>query len=257
MGRVRFCSPEHTQRSARTLAQLLDSQGAAFKKDPRSGILQKMLDARAPLRQARLSRQAWRLLNEPRLQVQFVHNFIETYRQPKDLFYQLFLELKWDIKNRSAVLRSERSRRIVTLCGQWPQPIQNMTTWLQDCERLYNRSVPICSQAFTPHTLKVARLMSLWGWSHWQHYLEKCINDLCVRYPNLLLPPVQDLLDWMVLESLPPVKSIRRPSVSALKAGWRHASKRWHPDCTTQYKASHNTEWFCAAENAACRLGIR
>lgn len=255
--RVRFRSSENTPQSIRTLHQLLDAQSAAFKKDSRYALLQEMIAGSAPLRKARLTRLAWRLLHEPRLKVQFVDNFIETYRQPKEPFYRLFLELKWDVKKHSANLRSERTRRINQLCERWPQPVQDLARWLTDGERQYNRAAPVCSRALKPQTLKAARRMALWGYSHWQRYLEGLVNELHVRYPNLKLPPSPEILDWMILESLPPVEHIRRPPVSVLKAGWRRAGKRWHPDCTDLDSTDTHTEWFRAAEAAARRLGIR
>lgn len=241
----------------RTLLQLLDAQPAAFKKDPRYASLSERLRINPALRQARLTRLAWRLLNEPRLKPQFVANFMETYRQPKDPFYRSFLELKWDIKARSSALRSERAARIDAICAAWPEPVKNMARWLTETERLQTRLTPVCNRALKVTTLKAANLQCAWSCAQWLRYLGGLIKDLERTYPGFAPAPAQELLDWMLLESLPEPGSRKKPAAASLKAGWRRAGKRWHPDCADKKTAGFNPEWFRAAEEAARRCGIR
>jgi len=213
-----------------SLERLLGAQGPGIRKDPRFAELESMLRGSARLRAARLNRRAYALLDEPRLELRNLANFIDTYRVPDSPFFKLFLSIKWDRRASLAGARRDREARIAAIATGFPPGARGLIDYLEAAERRSNSAAPLWREELRPGTLKRAREMAAFGASEWIDFLEDYIERLRGSYRRIALADTETLVACMVLECRPDPVTGRLPSKAAIRAQFKRLSKSCHPD---------------------------
>jgi hypothetical protein len=212
------------------LARLLAKQGAAFRRDPRLADLESMLAASARLRAVRLSRRALALLNEPRLMVESLGDFVATYRLPRSPFFRLFLIMKLEARARLDGLRRDREARIAGIAATFPSEARGLIGYLAEVERLRNPSAPLWRAELRPGSLKRAREMAAFGLAEWISFFAGYIERLRGAYRRISLVDADELLACMILECLPDPSTGELPSKAVARRQFKLLSKSCHPD---------------------------
>jgi hypothetical protein len=212
------------------LARLLGKQSPAFRRDPRFADLESMLAASARLRAVRLGRRACALLNESRLKVENLGDFVETYRLPPSPFFRLFLTMKREARARLDGLRRDRETRIADIAATFPREARGLIGYLAEAERLRNPAAPLWRAELGPGSLKRAREMAAFGLAEWISFFADYIERLRGAYRRISLVDADTLLACMILECLPDPATGRLPSKATLRTQFKRLSKSCHPD---------------------------
>jgi len=234
----------------RSLAELLYVQAVSFKKQASFPELVAMLNASVLLRGARLGQRPWKLLAEPRLKPEHLPDFYATYRLPKSPFFELFLRLKWAERERKAMAKADRAGRIRTALAAVPEPFSRLMAWLGALESTANPKKPLWKARYQPRSIKSAGALASLEPLDWKDELANALLAFRLSYPGLRVPDPGRLFDLAMLESLPDARTGREPDADTLRAGWRLACKRWHPD------SGGSSDAFRLVEDARRRLGV-
>ncbi len=213
-----------------TLEGLLARQSAALRKRPEFALLEDMLRRSPELRNARLSRIAARLIDEPRLKPGFLMNFYGTYGLRRHLFYPLFLELKWSAAARRKEAASDKRTRIEAIMASYPADVLRLMKWLAAVEGRRRPEGPIAHEALMPRTLKRARELSSFTRPRWVALFRRTVTAINGAYRTIALPRADGLIALSILDCLPDPKTVKAPSAAQVKTKFRELSKSMHPD---------------------------
>lgn len=202
-----------------SLEHLLKVQGFGFKKHEDFLQLEQLLVESPALCKVRLNGRAYRLLNEPRLELRYLSNFYTTYRVPKSEFFTLFLAIKWGQIQKRVDNRSAREAYIEAQVNSFPR----------DFLALFNYLVTLDGKLY-PHTKKRVNEMSAFTIAQWLSWFTLTLGDLNVKHSIIKKIGIEKLLACMLLESLPNFHSGKLPSKTQLKSQFRKLSKEHHPD---------------------------
>lgn len=210
----------------RSVRELLQRQNKTFKKQSSYIQLQHLLDTDAALRKTRLSRTAWKLLQEPRLKPCYIDNFSHTYHFRNKEFLQLFIQLKWEEKERKAKRKQKINLEIQKNMASWPGQIKLFYHYLYELEKQKNPDTPLWLTQLLPRTIKESIRRKDFSLHDWVVFLDKYLILLEQRYKTLRIPDRQELIDRMILYAL----GGKQNSMEEIKNGYRKASKEKHPD---------------------------
>ena len=189
---------ENDGRRLYSLEQLLRVQNRSMKKHTAFTILVEMLTASPALERVRLSRRAYRLLNEARLEERYLPNFYATYRIRADPFFSLFLKAARECAETREEARAARGRRILAIVETYPPEVLSLIKYLAKAERERNADFPVWKEELFPHTLKKAREMAAFGLTDWLPLFDEYIASLRTRYRRLELPPTEALFSRLL-----------------------------------------------------------
>jgi hypothetical protein len=217
-------------RARYSLARLLAAQAGPIRRHPDFPKLEGLLRESAALRKVRLSRIAYRLLDEPRLELRNLVNFHSTYRVPASPFFSLFLSMKWDRRRSQAAAREERARQIAEIMAACPTEVLGLLRYLAEAERTRNPAAPVWEGSYRPKTKKRAREMAALTLDEWLPLLSGYVDELRGRYRRLELAATDRLLAYALLACLPDPATGKLPTDAAVRARYRESSKACHPD---------------------------
>ncbi len=219
-----------SQPGKQTLTALLSRQSGSFQRDPAFIALARRLETTPALQLVRLNSIAWRLLNTPRLKIEYLDNFYRTYRLPRDRFFRDFLEIKWNLIDRKKKRRQERAAKIAAAVTHWPPEVRATLAYLAAAEKTRQARQPLTADLCAPTTIKRAVTLGKMQDPEWIAEIDSCIQALRRAYPRLGLPPATVLLDCALLNCLPENGTTKLPPPSAIRARFRSLSKATHPD---------------------------
>jgi hypothetical protein len=217
-------------RTGRSLAELLAAQSEPLRRRPEFAALERLVRESASLRRARIPGVAYRLLDEPRLELRFIGDFLNTYRLPESAFFSRFLALKWE---RRAELEAARARRLAAIrdiARTFPSWARDFLEYLRATESERDPHAPIWRASVFPRSKRSALAMSRFGVEEWRSYLAERIELLREGYRRIALPSSDILLDCALLGLFPDPTSGALPSETALRSRFRSLSKMNHPD---------------------------
>jgi hypothetical protein len=197
---------------------------------PEFAALQRLVRESAPLRRARLPGVAYRLLDEPRLELRFVGNFLDTYRLPESPFFSRFLALKWERRAGLEAARARRLAEIGSIATSFPPWVRELLEYLKATEAERNPHTPIWRASVFPRSKRSALAMSRFGAEEWRSHLAERIELLRGGYRRIALPSSEVLLDCALLGLFPDPASGALPSATLLRSRFRVLSKIRHPD---------------------------
>jgi len=190
-----------------------------------------MLRDSARLRSAALNKTAYVLINEPRLELRHLGDFLETYRLPaQPPFFKLLLSIKWDRQKSLASRSRDRESRIAAIAEGFPPGVRGLIAYLAAAERRSNPSAPFWKAELRPGTLKRARKMASFGPSDWISFFEDYIERLGSGYRRIALADTEILTASMLLDCAPDPSTGRLPSAATVRAQYKRLSKACHPD---------------------------
>lgn len=214
-----------------SLARLLESQEMAILKDPRYAELWAMLRDSARLRAAALNKTAFVLINQPRLELRNLGNFLETYRLPAHPpFFELLLTIKWERLSALAARKRDRESRIAAIAEGFPPGVRGLIAYLAAAERRSNPSAPFLKAELRPGTLKRAGEMAAFGPWDWISFFEGYIERLRSGYRRITLLGTDLLIASMILDCAPDPATGRLPSAAFVRSQYKRLSKACHPD---------------------------
>ncbi len=213
----------------RTIAKLLFIQPQSIKKNPDFQLLVKILNDSAKLRKVILPPKAWKLVNEPRLEIKYLDNFIRTYYLPEKEFFKLFLELKWNYQAQRNKKYLHRQQRISKSADAWPESIKRLVFKLLYAERKCNDDIPVYKRVLYPASLKRAEELSGFSAEKWAEIILKYYDSLKTHYRTIKLPDRAALMTF-----LQDLESVKRNAAQQNNAGhrreYRKLLKKYHPD---------------------------
>lgn len=213
-----------------SLARLLSKQAGPFKKLPEFARLVAILRDSHALARVRLNRRAFRLLDEPRLELRHLPDFRATYRLPDSPFFRVFLEMKWDRSKASAARRASLRERVDAIMETSPSYARGMLKYLAGTERTCSLKAALFVKRLYPRTMKRAREMAAFPLARWTAAFRAHIRLLRGSYRTIVLPDDGFLMAAMVLECLPDPKTGKAKTTAEIKASFRRVSKECHPD---------------------------
>ncbi len=207
-----------------SLEKLLKVQSPTFKKHPDFLSIARLLATSPALTRVRLNQRAYRLLNEPRLELRYLVNFYTTYRVPKSDFFTIFLSIKWEHVQKRSDKRSARDGYIASRVAAFPRDFLALFTFLVTLENgLY------------PRTKKRVNELSAYTLTQWLSYFTSTIKGLMKKQRVLEKIGIETLLACMLLECLPDFSSGKLPQKAIIKKQYRKLSKEYHPDLCSSY----------------------
>ncbi|HKL86231.1 MAG TPA: J domain-containing protein [Treponemataceae bacterium] len=202
-----------------SLEHLMKVQSPGIKKHPDFLKIKRIFRESTALKCVQLNGRAYRLLNEPRLELQYLENFYRTYRVPKSEFFTLFLSMKWGQIQKRASNRSARKTYIALQVESFPR----------DFLSLFNYLITLDGKLY-PHTKKRINEMSAFTIAQWLSWFTSTLSTLMKKHRVLEKIGTEKVLACMLLESLPDFHSGKMPSKTQLKSQFRKLSKEHHPD---------------------------
>jgi len=213
-----------------SLARLLSAQSGPIRRHPDFPALESLLRESPGLRRVRLPRVAYRLLDEPRLDIANVSNFCSTYRVRESSFVSIFLKIKWERRAALSIGKSRREAEIASISEGYPAEVLGLMRYLGETERSRNADRPLWTKRLSPSTKKRARLMAAFSGGEWIEFLIGYVEALRGSYRRIALPDAETLLACMFLECLPDPATAKLPARAAVLANYRRLCKAHHPD---------------------------
>jgi hypothetical protein len=212
------------------LTRLLGAQSGPVRRHPGFSALERLLRESPRLRDVRLPSVAYRLLDEPRLDVRNVPDFCATYRVPESAFVSGFLRIKWERRAELAAGRSRREAEIGSIAEGYPSEVLTLMRYLEEVERDRNADRPLWKKRLFPSTKRRALRMAAFSRAEWLGCLVDCIGLLRAGYRRIALPPTEALVACMILECLPDPATGNLPSPATVRSSYRRLCKLHHPD---------------------------
>ena len=214
----------------RTIAKLLFIQPQSIKKNPDFQQLVKILNDSAKLRKVILPPKAWKLLNEPRLEIKYLDNFIRTYYLPEKGFFKLFLELKWSYQAYRVKRNLSRQQRISIKTETWPENIKKIIFELLNAEINCNENTPVYKKVLFPATMKRADELSVFSADEWAGIILKYYDSLADSYRTIRLPEKAAFRNSIKSYVSSFMRDECKNITAENKREYRKLLKKYHPD---------------------------
>jgi len=184
------------------------------------------------LRNLRISRRCYSLLNRATVDPQNLKYFYRTYRLPRDPFFPLFFLIKRDYQKKQVQRKEERTAFIAGKMRSLPEEIIGFIKSLAVYEqRLHRRNqYPVWSALIFPKTKKRAREYAYFSILEWVALLREYCDHLEERYPAHTTAYSDQLIACFILNCTPDTEPPFLPHRSLVNQSYRMLSKRYHPD---------------------------
>ena len=185
------------------------------------------------LKNLRISRRCYSLLQHAVIKPEFLHNFYRSYRLPRDPFFPLFLRVKRDYLDERRQKQEQKLRYIADKMRGLPPDTLAFIKYLAAFEQQYNRAdnFPVWTTHLFPSTKKRVNEYSSFTRTEWIALFNAHLQRLEQRYRELNEETNKRLLASYVLECLPQSgTSGLQPDLQTAARNYRRLSKLYHPD---------------------------
>src|SRR6056297_640207 len=186
------------------------------------------------LKNLRISRRCYSLLQHAVIKPEFLNNFYRSYRLPRDPFFPLFLRVKRDYLEQRRQRQEQKMRYIADKMHRLPPDALAFIKYLAAFEQQYNRAenFPVWTTHLFPTTKKRVNEYSRFSRTEWIALFSTHLQRLEQRYRELDELTTKQLLASYVLECLPRegIAPGLQPDLQAAARNYRRLSKLYHPD---------------------------
>ena len=184
------------------------------------------------LRQLRISRRCYTLLNQARIAPENLVHFYRTYRLPRDPFFPLFFTIKRAYLAERERVREERHQYILDRMRSLEPDTLAQVKYLGNLERHYNAAgrSPVWQTGLFPGSKKRADQYTHFLSADWHALFRGHLAALSDRYPELTPAIANRVLACFVLGMTPLSVPPSRPSRSDVARVYRKLSMMHHPD---------------------------
>lgn len=222
------------RRTPRTysLEYLLARQPKTLRRHPYYKRMMEYYELSPRLRNLRISRRAYSLLNRATVDPQNLRYFYRTYRLPKDPFFPLFFLIKRDYQKKQAQRKEERTAFIADKMRSLPEEVIGFVRSLAVYEQQLHRRnhYPVWSARIFPSTKKRAREYASFSILEWVSLLREYCDHLEERYPAHTSAYSDQLIACFILNCAPTAKPPFLPQLILVNQNYRRLSKLYHPD---------------------------
>lgn len=184
------------------------------------------------LRQLRIPRRCYTLLNQARVSPENLEHFYRTYRLPKHPFFPLLLRIKRDYLASRAQIHEARRRYIREHMRALPEPVIGFIRYLGYFEHEHNGAGyhPVWKEHLFPSTKKRVHELEKLTPKEWVDVFRRHLELLEQRYRSCRERDTERLLACYVLECLPERCPPVWPGNALVRKQYRALSLRHHPD---------------------------
>ncbi len=222
------------KRTSRTysLEHLLARQPKTIRKHPYYRRMIEYYELSPRLRNLRISRRCYSLLNRATVDPQNLRYFYRTYRLPKDPFFPLFFLIKRDYQKKQTQRKEERAAYIAEKMRSLPEDVLAFIKFLAMYEQKLHRrkQYPLWSTSIFPSTKKRVREYASYSVLEWIPLLREYCVQLENRYPAHTSVYSDQLLACFILNCRPSAEPPFYPQLTLVHQSYRRLSKLYHPD---------------------------
>jgi len=184
------------------------------------------------LRQVKISRRCYTLLNQARIAPENLVHFYRTYRLPKDPFFPLFFSIKRDYLAERERIREERHQYILQQMKSLGPETRARIKYLGNLERYYNAAgrSPVWQTELFPGSKRRADQYTRYSGAEWHQLFRSHLAALSERYPAITPVIADRVLACFVLGIVPLLIPPARPTRSEVARTYRKLSLLHHPD---------------------------
>jgi hypothetical protein len=184
------------------------------------------------LRNLRISRRCYTLLNNARIAPRNLDTFYRTYRLPANAFFPLFFEVKRDYLAERERRQEERRQYILAATRSLPPDILRMVKYLGHLERFYNGAgaSPVWQRELFPRSKKQADAYLRYTNAEWHAVFGRHVESLAQTYGGLTEVVAERVLACFALGIVPEDLPPSRPAAIEITRIYRRLSLQTHPD---------------------------
>ncbi len=221
-----------SSRKTHSLAYLLSRQPKTLEKHRYYPLLMSYFAGSPRLRELRISRRCYGILNQGTIHPDHLNHFFLTYRLPKEPFFPLFFQIKRDYQRERERKQEERHEYILESMRRLPEGTLAFIKYLGYLEAHYHsrNRYPLWQRYIFPTTKKKAREYHAYSSLQWMGLFRNHLRRLHDRYPQMNDTFMERLVACFLLEWVPEDLPPRWPPATEITARYRRLSLRHHPD---------------------------
>ncbi|MDC7231754.1 MAG: hypothetical protein PQJ58_00860 [Spirochaetales bacterium] len=214
-----------------TLQRLLERQPAALAGYSGYELMISHYRSSEKLRNLKMNRQCYRLLDKAIIRPEHLPNLYRTYRLPDDPFFPLFLSIKTDYLRQRLRIKEERDIYILNQMKLLPREKRKMIRFLAELEESISAgSVRHCwDKNIYPGSKKRAGAMRKMTEKEWTRLVDSHFRDLTGTY-HRKAEDLNRIRACLFLGILPELSPFYLPDADRINRAYRKKSRTCHPD---------------------------